>query len=137
MRTHYLCWILPFYFFAVVAVRAEIRIVQVIGASSATACDGEIEVMATGSAGPFQVQLLKAGVVVKQSPPIRGKYRFTGVCWGDYTAKVFNAMGCSTDLNVSVPNCRLDDWDIFGTVTRSCEPLNNGMVSVAVGGTGL
>ena len=137
MRTHYLGWILPFYFFAVVAVRAEIKIVQVIGASSATACDGEIEVMATGSAGPFQIQLIKAGVVVKQSPPTRGKYRFKGVCWGDYTARVFNAVGCSTNLSASVPNCRLDDWDIIGTVTRSCEPLNNGMVSIAVGGTGV
>lgn len=120
------------------ALHAEIKLGQVFGASSSSACDGEVEVIAKGSAGPFQIDLVVNGsTIVQSAQSVQGKHRFTGVCAGEHTIWVTNATGCQKILSATVPNCRLDDWDIIGTVTRSCEPLNNGMVSVAVGGTGV
>lgn len=121
---------------ATVPARAEIKILQVFGASSASDCDGEIEVLTTGSAAPFQLWLEQGGTVVKKSGLVEGRYRFKDVCAGQYVVGVYNALGCRVDLDVTVLNCNNNTWSIQGLVAPSCEPQNNGSINASITGSG-
>lgn len=68
-------------------ISAEIKITSIIGSDGY--CDGSITVKATGSAGPFTVQLFGSGNLVPTYQGVDGEITLENLCNGEYEVRVF------------------------------------------------
>jgi hypothetical protein len=84
-----------------ISLHATIRIVAVRPTSSEY-CEGSITIEATGSAGPFRIQLLGAGGFLEERSLTGPIETFSGLCTGAYTVLVYNALGCAKTLYATV-----------------------------------
>ncbi len=81
--------------------QATIRIVSTTPAS--TTCNGSILVEASGNAGPFRVQVMSAnGSVLADRTMLNPTENISGLCSGQYTVQVYNALGCARTLLTEV-----------------------------------
>jgi hypothetical protein len=86
---------------------ATIDITGYMAPSSAGSCDGYIEVTATGTAGPFRIELTSPNHMAT-ADEISGVYRFEGLCSGTYSIVVHNAYGsCAASLQIDL-GCTLE-----------------------------
>lgn len=94
--------ILLYLLFLNAPLQGSIQIVGVSNPSSVSACDGSMTVEASGTAGPFTIDLSGPnGVKVRQSG-VNGQHLFTGLCDGAYAVKVSNAYECETTLGATL-----------------------------------
>jgi len=82
---------------------AEITLVESVG-SSIGESDGRIIILASGSAGPFEVMLEKDGIVLDQYTRdfINGLHMFEELGPGSYSVWVKDRFGCETKLDVVI-----------------------------------
>lgn len=74
-----------------------------VAPASAGACDGSVQVTATGDAGPFDLYISGPNDYFSfKSDLMSGQHTFTGLCSGEYTIEVINAYMCETTLNATV-----------------------------------
>lgn len=94
-----------FSFFASSFVHGEISIINVTNTDMGN-CAGKIEIIASGTAGPFTVNL--EGVENAQTVSnVDGGYTFEGLCGGEYLITVTNFVGCSIELSQSITECAI------------------------------
>ncbi len=93
--------LLCFFLVGGISLHATIRIVAVTPASPEY-CEGSIRVEATGSAGPFRIQLLGPEGLLAEKSLTGPTESFYGLCAGAYTVLVYNALGCAKTLTASV-----------------------------------
>lgn len=80
-----------------IAAHATIALGEVVPASAGN-CDGSIEVIANGTAGPFFIEIIGSDGFsdfvegIGADDPAVGSYTFTGLCSGDYTIYVTNPL---------------------------------------------
>ncbi len=101
------CLILCLSFTATV-LRAELSILNVL-APTAAKCDGEIEVLAEGTAGPFTVSISGYGRPDQvEFSGVNGAVVFNNLCGGDYTITIINALGCELELQTYLERCVIE-----------------------------
>ena len=83
---------------------ATIMIVNTNGANP-NQCDGSIEVLATGTANPFELYIVGDNGHVEFVPDVNGLYIFDNLCSGNYTIDVLNPYGCKAILSATVFTC--------------------------------
>lgn len=105
---------------------ATITIGEVTPASSASTCDGSIQVIATGDAGPFDIYISGTNDYFNFKDEVDGAFTFTGLCGGTYTIKVINAYMCETTLDAKV-DCPLTFQQ---SVTESSCTTGGGAITV-------
>lgn len=97
---------------------ATIKIGKVKSISSPGACDGRIEVIADGDAGPFTVSISGAGGYSDKVEEVEGQQYFIGLCAGKYSIVVSNKYGCEKALEATIA-CPLQ-------VVTTTTPVSNG-----------
>lgn len=76
--------------------------IRIISTSPATACDGSINIEASGTAGPFRLKVSNGGGVVYEAPMSAATATVANLCAGNYTVEVYNAYGCAKTLLAEV-----------------------------------
>lgn len=90
------------------ALRAELSILNVL-APTAAKCDGEIEVLAEGTAGPFTVSISGYGRPDQtEFSGVNGAVVFNNLCGGNYTITIINALGCELELQTYLERCVIE-----------------------------
>lgn len=82
--------------------------VELISYANMPVCDGVIEVFADGTAGPFTVEVVQYGAVVKLKTPIpsgENSLLIEGLCDGKHLVNVTNSFGCVTPLYIIIGRC--------------------------------
>jgi hypothetical protein len=82
---------------------AEISILSPTGSSNATICDGSFTVRATGTAGPFTIQILttqNSDAITLEG--VEGDFLIDGMCDGSYRVRVFpdGYLSCVKEMDV-------------------------------------
>lgn len=86
---------------------AGISVLNIIPANDGQ-CDGLVEIQASGTAGPFFIELVQGDNILAVREAITGSTVFSGLCAGQYLFNVSNAYGCLTTVQATVEACDLD-----------------------------
>lgn len=76
--------------------------IRIISTTPATACDGSINVEASGTAGPFRLKISNGGSVVHDALMNAATATVGNLCTGNYTVEVYNTYGCAKTLLAEV-----------------------------------
>lgn len=82
--------------------KAEISILNIEGTTSSNSCDGEITLLVTGTAGPFQIEIIETGETINA---VTGEVLLIGLCAGQVTINVnpVSYSHCVSQLSALIP----------------------------------
>ncbi len=99
--------------------KSEIFISKIQNATNNSSCNGKISLVATGTAGPFDITWSTGSTL-----DISGEYEIpTGFCVGHHTIRVIDATGCEKILNAEIRNCAVVQGGLF--VDADVTPLSS------------
>jgi len=107
---------------------AQVELGKVTPSTTTAPCNGTIEVMASGEAGPFTI-ILSSGDH-DPVPSINGTHTFTGVCPGNYTVTVEfdDYPSCMAVWDVEVEGCEIPFTEADAEVVHDCDGEENGSI---------
>lgn len=116
---------------------SEINIINVIHTSN-NECNGEITILAQGTAAPFIVSLYRIegvqALLIEEHVGVSGQITFNNtLCAGNFVLYVENAYGCITELETEIVSCNENPININATLTNSCGN-QGGTISLDVSG---
>jgi hypothetical protein len=103
----------------------QIKVINIVDATSLTNCDGSATVSAIGNAGPFTFQWSNG----------QSDSTAFGLCPGLHMVTVSNAYGCHTPvtINIQVDCDPTFNFTITGNVKHSCDGRPNGAITNVTG----